>query len=185
VSEPLGPDELRRLGIGSVGEDVRVDPTARLLGISRLHIGSHVRIDAFCVLSAGAGGIHVGDHVHIAAFVFMAGGARIEIHDFAGVSGRASLYSSNDDYTGATLTGPTVPDELRDVAEAPVTIGRHAVVGAGSIVLPGVTVGEGSASGALSLVKRDVEPFTIVGGVPARPIGTRSRGVLDLERRLR
>lgn len=169
----------------AVGEDVTVDPTARILGADRIRIGSHVRIDAFAVLSAGEGGIVIGDHVHIGAHAFMAGAARIEIRDFAGISGRVHLYSSNDDYSGESLTGPTVPEALRGVRSAPVVVGRHVIVGAGSIVLPGVELGEGCAVGALSLVRRDVDPLTVVAGTPAKPVSRRSARMLDLERELR
>jgi galactoside O-acetyltransferase len=148
-------------------------------------LGSNVRIDAFVVLSAGAGGITIGDHVHIAAHCFLAGAAPILIEDFANVSGRVSIYSSNDDYSGESLMGPTVPSDFTRVTSAPVTLRRHSIIGAGSILLPGVTLGEGAGVGALSLVKQDVGPFEMVGGVPARRIGTRARTVLDLEGKLR
>jgi galactoside O-acetyltransferase len=175
---------LAALGLASHGADIRVDAAARFYGARRIEIGSHTRIDAFCVLSAGEGGIRIGDHVHIAAHGFMAGAGRIELEDFANISGRVSIYSSNDDYSGATLTGPTVSDELRRVDVAPVHIGRHVIVGAGSVILPGVTIGDGAAVGALSIVKRDVEPFTIVAGPEARVIGTRKRDLLELELRV-
>src|SRR5262249_49421844 len=104
--------------------------------------------------------------------------------DFAGLSGRVSVYSSNDDYSGAALTGPTVPDHLRQVTDAPVVVGRHAIVGAGSVVLPGVTIGIGAAVGSITLVREDVDEFTTVVGAPARRVGTRGRDLLELERRL-
>jgi len=175
---------LAALGLASYGTDVKIDAAARFYGAGRIEIGSHTRIDAFSVLSAGEGGIRIGDHIHIAAFVFMAGAGRIELADFANISGRVSIYSSNDDYSGASLTGPTIPDELCLVHVAPVHISRHAIVGAGSVILPGVTIGEGAAVGALSIVKRDVEPFTIVAGPDARVIGTRKRDLLELESRV-
>jgi dTDP-4-amino-4,6-dideoxy-D-glucose acyltransferase len=59
------------------------------------------------------------------------------------------------------------------------------VVGAGSIVLPGVTLQEGSAVGALSLVKSDCEAFGLYAGVPARRLGERKRDLLELEQRFR
>jgi acetyltransferase-like isoleucine patch superfamily enzyme len=52
------------------------------------------------------------------------------------------------------------------------TIRKFAVVGAGSTVYPGVDVGEGAVVGAMSLVRHDVAPYTVVVGVPARPAGS-------------
>jgi dTDP-4-amino-4,6-dideoxy-D-glucose acyltransferase len=169
----------------SIGDAVAIDPSARVLGAERLSLGSNVRIDAFVVISAGAGGITIGDHVHIAAHCFLAGTAAIRIEDFANVSGRVSIYSSNDDYSGESLMGPTIPSDYTNVTDAPVTLKKHSIVGAGSIILPGVTLAEGAGVAALSLVKEDVEPFEMVGGVPAKRIGSRARTVLELERKLR
>lgn len=154
--------ELAAIGFERCGENVLVDRTVRFYGASRISIGSNVRIDAYAVISAGAEGIGIGNHVHIGVFVFLTGAARIELRDFSGLSGRVSLYSSNDDYHGDGLTGPTVPDELRRVTNAPIVVGRHVVIGAGSVVLPGVTLEEGSCVGALSLIRKDVAEFTIV-----------------------
>jgi galactoside O-acetyltransferase len=97
----------------------------------------------------------------------------VEIGDFATISARCTIFSSSDDYSGATMGNATVPDIYRDTTDAPVRIGAHAMIGAGSILLPGVTLGESACVGAMSLVKTDVAAFTIVAGVPARPIGRR------------
>lgn len=59
----------------------------------------------------------------------------------------------------------------------PVTIGDHAWIGFRAIVLPGVLIGEGAVVGAGAVVSRDVAPFTIVAGNPARPIGLRPKNV--------
>jgi galactoside O-acetyltransferase len=180
----MDEDELAALGCARLGNDVKIDRSVRIYGAERLEIGDHVRIDAYCVLSCGAEGISLGCHVHLGVYVFLSGAARIEVQDFAGLSSRVSVYSSNDDYGGDALTGPTVPDDLRNVTDAPVVVGRHAIVGAGSVVLPGVTIGVGAAVGSLTLVREDVEEFATVVGAPARRVGTRKRGVLELERRL-
>jgi galactoside O-acetyltransferase len=173
-------DELAELGLRAYGDDVLIDRTVRIYRPGQLELGSRVRIDAYSVLSCGDGGIWIGSNVHLGAFCFLTGAGRIELHDFCGLSGRSSVYSSNDDYSGAALTGPTVPEHLRNVANAPVTVRRHAIVGAGSVLLPGVTIGEGAAVGALSLVRRDVPDFTIVGGT-GRVLGERKRDLLELE----
>lgn len=180
----LDEAELRGLGLASVGKNVQIDRTVRLYGAARISIGSHVRIDAYSVLSAGAEGISIGNHVHIGVYVFLTGGARIELQDFVRLSGRVSVYSSNDDYLGHALTGPTVPEKFRKVHQAAVTVERHVVVGAGSIVLPGVRIHEGACVGALSLVKRDVPGFSIVAGQRGQVVGERRRDFLALESEL-
>ena len=60
---------------------------------------------------------------------------------------------------------------------APVTLGRHVIVGCGSVILPGVTMHEGSGMGALSLVRRDCEPFGLYSGMPARRVAWRSDAI--------
>ena len=96
-----------------------------------------------------------------------------------------AIFSSNDDYSGAWLTGPTVPDDLRNVTSAPVLLGEHVIVGAGSVILPGVTIGQGAAVGALTLVRKDVPPFAIVAGPRGEVIGERDQKLLELEQELR
>jgi galactoside O-acetyltransferase len=163
----------------------RIHESVLIFGEADVEIGENVRIDAHCIITAGPGRVTIGDNVHIGAATHLFGTAGIEIADFANVSSRVSLFSTNDDYTEGYLTNPMVPEELRKVTEAPVKLDRHAIVGCGAIVLPGVTVGLGAAVGALSLVKHDVEPFTVVAGTPARPVGTRDgERLLELERQM-
>jgi dTDP-4-amino-4,6-dideoxy-D-glucose acyltransferase len=181
----LGREELLELGLGALGEDVSVDSTALVYGAARVSLGSHVRIDAGAVLSAGDGGIAVGDHVHISVRVFMTGAAAIEVRSFAGVSAGTAIFSSNDDYRDGWLTGPTVPEDLRKVDDAPVVIDEHAIVGAGCVILPGVTIGRGAAVGALTCVRKDVPPFAIVAGPRGEQVGERDAKLLELERELR
>jgi galactoside O-acetyltransferase len=152
-----------------------------ILNPARVTIGDQTRIDAFCLISGFGAGVSIGRNVHIAAGVYIFGGGGVVIEDFAGVSSRSVIYSTNDDYSGEHLTGPTLPPEFTEITVAPVRIGRHAVVGAGSVVLPGVTFGEGSICGALSLIKRDVSPFTMVAGTPAKVVKERSRRLLQME----
>lgn len=63
-----------------------------------------------------------------------------------------------------------------------VTIGHDTWLGHGSTVLPGVTIGNGAAIGSGAVVSKDVEPYTIVGGVPARTI--RRRFPVEIAERL-
>jgi acetyltransferase-like isoleucine patch superfamily enzyme len=65
------------------------------------------------------------------------------------------------------------------LTEAPVVVEDNVWIGSRATVMPGVTVGRGAIVAAGAVVTRDVEPMTIVGGVPARPIGVRDPGAAD------
>lgn len=177
----LGEQELRGLGFKHLGSGVQLSDKASVYGTARIEIGDNARIDDFCVLSAGEGGISIGRFVHIAVYSSLIGAGRIEIGDFAGLSSRVSIYSSNEDYSGKYMTNPTVPAEYTNVTNLPVTIGRHVIVGSGSMILPGVTLHSGAAVGAFSLVRSDCDTFGIYAGVPAKRIGDRKRGLLERE----
>jgi dTDP-4-amino-4,6-dideoxy-D-glucose acyltransferase len=176
--------EVERIGFASVGRDVRISPDARFYGAARIRIGNHVRIDDFSVLSAGDGGINIGDFVHIAVYCSIIGRANVTLENFCNLSSRVSIYASNDDYSGATLTNPTVPEEYKRVTHEPVHLSKHVIVGSGSIILPGVTLAEGVAVGALSVIRRDCEAFGVYVGNPAKKIKDRRRDLLKLEKKL-
>ncbi len=180
----LDEHELRDLGLERVGSNVRVHERAILVDLDRIEIGSNVRVDAFCILSAAGGSLAIGDHVHIASHADIYAGGGVEIGDFCGLSQSGKIYSQNDDYSGSSLTGPTIPAKYTHVHRAPVKLGRHVVVGSGSIVLPGVEIGEGSTVGALSLVSRNLDPWGVYGGVPARRLKDRRQDLLEREREL-
>jgi galactoside O-acetyltransferase len=177
----LSEAEIAALGFARVGCNVKISDKASLYHPERISIADHARIDDFCILSAGRGGIAVGRYVHIACYCSLIGDERIELEDFSGLSSRVAVYSSSDDFSGRGLAHPTVPEDLRRVVHAPVSLRRHALVGAGSVILPGVTLGKGSSVGALSLVRGDLEEFWMYAGIPARKLRPRSKDLLVLE----
>jgi len=148
----LPRDAIESIGFANVGNNVHISDRASIYGANRIFIGSNVRVDDFCVLAAGEGGIYIGSYVHIAVGSSLIGAGKITLSDFSGLSSRVSIYSSSDDYSGASLTNPTVPDEFKRVSDAPVYLGKHVIVGSGSVILPGIRLEEGVAVGALSLL---------------------------------
>jgi galactoside O-acetyltransferase len=90
----------------------------------------------------------------------------------------------SDDYTGNSLTNTTVPLELKKLTISPINFERHVIIGSGSIVLPGVTIGMGSAVGALSLITMSLDAWGVYFGIPAKKIKVRSKKILELEKRL-
>ena len=180
----LNRDEIAQMGFASVGQNVTLSDRASFYNCARISIANHVRIDDYCVLAAGAGGITLGNYVHIAVGCVLVGAGKITMSDFSGLSSRVSIYSSSDDYSGTALTNPTVPEEFTNVFSADVLLGRHVIVGSGSVVLPGITIGAGAAVGALSLVTKDCSDFGIYTGNPARRLKGRKRDLLEMERLL-
>lgn len=128
--------KLRGLGFAHLGAEVKVSTRAVIYNPDRTSIGDHSRIDDFCVLS---GKVTLGRNVHIAVFVNLAGGEPgITVSDFAGISYASQVFAQSDDYTGEAMTGATVPVRFTKVQKAPVLFGRHAIIGAGTIVRRGL-----------------------------------------------
>jgi dTDP-4-amino-4,6-dideoxy-D-glucose acyltransferase len=173
---------IESMGFASVGKNVVISDKASFYNCANISLGSNVRIDDFCVLSAGDGGITVGNNVHMAVYSSLIGAGKITLSDFSNISSRVSIYSSNDDYSGATMTNPTIPSQYTGVTHSDVYLGKHVIVGSGTIILPGVTLEEGVAVGALSLVRKNCKTFGIYSGVPAKFIKERKRDLLELEK---
>lgn len=181
----LDKDQLNAMGFKKLGSHVKISDKASIYNPSQISIGSHVRIDDFVILSAGNDGIILGDYVHIACFCGLMGAAEIKMDDFSGLSSRVFIYSSSDDYSGATLTNPTVPEKYKNVASAPVHLHKHVIVGTCATILPGVSVGVGSAIGAYALVGMDIPEKVIATGQPCRVVKERKTDLFKLEEDLR
>jgi galactoside O-acetyltransferase len=174
----MSPDELRALGV-QADDGVSVHPTVCFFGAERIRIGQNSRIDAFAVLSAGRSGITIGAHCHFAVGVSLLGAEAIEVEDYAGISAKASIFSSTDTYSGGMSSNPTIADDWRAVRSRPVRIRTLALVGASSVILPGVELGVASSVGALTCVNKSIPDFWIVSGNPPRKIGERDRRILE------
>lgn len=180
----LSKEQIESMGFKSVGENVLLSDKSSYYNCKNITIGNNTRIDDFCVLSAGEGGIEIGSYIHIAVYSSLIGAGKILLQDFSNISSKVAIYSSNDDYSGEFMTNPMVPSEYTSVNHAPVTIGRHVIVGSGSVILPNVTLEDGVAIGALSLVTKNCEAFGIYMGTPAKKIKERKRDLLELEKKL-
>lgn len=177
----LTEKQLLEKGFASIGENVLISDKASFYGTDNIYIGSNVRIDDFCVLSAGVGGIEIGDYIHIAVYSSIIGAGKVTLSNFCNISSRVSIYSSNDDYSGLFMTNPMVPSECTNVTYADVTLGKHVIIGSGSVILPGVTLYEGVAVGSLSMITKDCEAFGVYIGIPAKKIKNRKSELLKYE----
>jgi galactoside O-acetyltransferase len=177
--------ELAGFGFRSVGTNVRVAKNMTIIGLSNISLGSNVRIDGYGTLvAAGPGSIAIGSFVHIGGWCYLSAGDGIVMEDFSGLSQGVRIYGKSDDYTGEYLTNPTVPEKFTGITCGTVTLKRHVIIGTGTVILPNVTIGEGSSVGALSLVNKSLDPWGVYCGAPARRLMDRSKQLLELESEL-
>jgi acetyltransferase-like isoleucine patch superfamily enzyme len=112
----------------------------------------------------------IGEGTWIGAFTLIDGSGGLTIGRGCDISCGAHIY------THSTVRRCVSGREYPEVDRAPVSIGDRVFIGANAVVMMGVTIGESAVVAAGAVVTHDVPPFTVVGGVPARPIG---RVVID------
>jgi acetyltransferase-like isoleucine patch superfamily enzyme len=155
-----------------------------------------VRVGAKCVVGPrlavqNAAGITLGTRVEIEQDVYLklaSADARLTIGDYTFVGVRCAIHVAASVTIGThTLIGDSVViadhthnsaatqrlDE-QGIRSAAVTIGNDVLINPLAIIIAGVTIGDGAIVGAGAVVTKDVEPYAIVAGIPAKVIGRRS-----------
>jgi acetyltransferase-like isoleucine patch superfamily enzyme len=177
----LSEQGMQALGLKHLGKKVRISDRASIYEPELISIADYSRIDDFCVVS---GNVTIGRNVHFPVFCNVAGGEPgITFGDFSCLAYGVHVFAQSDDYSGQTLTNSTIPDIFKCEIKKPVHVCRHCIVGASSVIMPGVVLAEGTAVGAMTMVTKSTEPWSIYVGIPARRIRARSRDLLLLESR--
>lgn len=171
------PEELSKIGFKSCGEGVLVSRYARVYSPQKISIGDNVRIDDYCILS---GAITLGSHIHISPYVALYGAMGIEFEDYTGISAHSVVYSAMDDFGGDYLVGSVHPEKLTNVTGGKVLVRRFSQIGVNCVVFPNLTIGEGVAIGACSLVTKSLDGWGIYVGMPARRQRDRNRNMTKL-----
>jgi acetyltransferase-like isoleucine patch superfamily enzyme len=160
----------------SVGEDVYISPNVEIRRPHLVSVGNHIAIDSGFYMTTQA---ELGDYIHIAPYVTVIGGVNgiLKMGNFTNISAGGKIICGSDEFLGAGLvTAPGIPDAFRDhLRIEPVIFEDFANVGANVVIMPGVTLAEGSVIGACSLVTQNTEPWTIYVGTPARPLKPRPK----------
>lgn len=135
-----------------------------------LTTGRHCRIDALPVKAGGNLVLRFGRDVQINDFVHIGAIESVTIKDHVLIASRVFITDHNHGcYSGSSMHShpESVPIE-RPLISSPVIIEENAWIGESASILPGVTIGKGAIVGAQSVVCKNVPPFCIVAGVPAR-----------------
>ena len=177
-------DDLHDEGFASLGKNIHISTTCTVIGAKKILIGDNVRIDGYTIIIAIDENIVIGSNIHIGSSSLLLGKSGILMEDFSTLSHGVKIFTESDDYSGEYMTNPMVPESFRKTYKGKVSIGRHVIIGTSSAILPNVNIGEGCAVGALSLVNRDLAPWTIYAGIPVRWLRMRSKRILELEKGL-
>jgi acetyltransferase-like isoleucine patch superfamily enzyme len=153
-----------KMGQGcKVHADASID-ASRSLGVT---FGNSVTINRYAYVQGSTGGVRLGN--------------RVEVNNFSIINGTGGV-----DIDDQTLNGPGVriisyqhryarnsPIYSQPIDAKPIKIGRDVWLGANSIILAGVTIGDGAVVAAGAVVRKDVPAYAIVAGVPAEIKKTR------------
>jgi acetyltransferase-like isoleucine patch superfamily enzyme len=187
-----------RLRLGRIGNDTLVEAGARLQYPDRIRLGNGVRIASQAMLRANTEqttGISIGDHstVHESALIAAnLGQVTIGRHSWIGpfclVYGNGDVSIGDNVLVAAHTSINTVshhfdrcdiPINDQGIYCDPVTIEDDVWIGMNAVILQGVTIGQGAIVGAGAVVTRDVPPWSIVMGVPARIVSQRANAPLQ------
>jgi acetyltransferase-like isoleucine patch superfamily enzyme len=156
---------LKYLGKGAI-----IGKTVRIRKPEEAVIGDYTIIDDFtyisCTLITGSY-CHIGPNVTISG-----GGGKVTMGNFSGIACGGSIHAMSEDYVSASFQLPSIPKELQFGAIGEdIVIGDYVLLGANSVVLPGVHLPTGFASAAHTIVaKKKYEPWVLYGGPKAKKL---------------
>jgi galactoside O-acetyltransferase len=124
--------ELAKFNFKYLGKNVFISKAAKLYKTELMSFNDNSRIDDFCALS---GEISIGKQVHITVHCSLTASlSPLIVQDFVGVAAGSHIFSSMDDFSGNSLTNPTIPKKYKNISHGDVTISKHVIIGAGSVV---------------------------------------------------
>ena len=168
----------------AIGKDVRIYEPCAIIKPEVIVLKSNIIISEFSYIAGGLG-LGIGNHIHIATHTSISGGGYCVLEDFSGISAGVRIITGSADIFGNGLTSPTLPKEFQSVKRSFVHLEKHALLFTNVVVHPGITIGEGAVIASGSIVTKDILPWSIYMGAPAKKIGDRPKNkILELEKKL-
>jgi acetyltransferase-like isoleucine patch superfamily enzyme len=156
--------------LGKLGKGSYLRNKVRIVGNpKRVKVGNHFQVWHRCLINVGTGSVIFGNNGHLGvdAYINAARGC-VSIGDNVAIAPKTQIYSYTDSYEIGKRIG-----ESHAVAD--VVVGNNVLIGSGAIILPGVTISEGAIVAAGAVVNKNVDAYTIVGGMPAVKLKDRPR----------
>jgi dTDP-4-amino-4,6-dideoxy-D-glucose acyltransferase len=157
----------------SCGEDVKIYPMAKIALPHVVDLGNHCRIGDFVFIFAGKG-VKIGEYTDVQPHTIIWGGGLTIIGDRVSTGPGTVFLSAVYSHAKGLKMVDGLEDGATKVLGGKLIVGDDVYIGARCVIMP-ITIGEGSVIGAGSFVNKDVEPWGIYVGSPARKIGERER----------
>jgi acetyltransferase-like isoleucine patch superfamily enzyme len=158
---------------GSLGKNVKIYEGVKLASHREcpIYIGDHVSIEKGVIISTSESGkISIGNNVYIGEYSVLTSNAEIEIGDNVLISPHNDIVDFNHIYEDLNR-----PMNLQGLVRKKIAIEDDVWLGSGSKILMGVTIGKGAVVGAGSIVTKDIPPYHVVAGNPAKTIKVRGQ----------
>lgn len=167
-----------------IGDRVQIFEPCTFIHPEKMILKSDIIISEYSYINGGLG-LGIGSHIHIASHSSISGGGYCILEDFSGLSAGVRIITGSADIFGKGLTSPTLPKEFQAVKRSFVHLEKHALLFTNVVVHPGVTIGEGAVVASGSIVTKDIEPWSIYMGIPAKKVGRRNKKkLLENEKKL-
>ncbi|MCR5776191.1 MAG: acyltransferase [Lachnospiraceae bacterium] len=174
-------DNLRK-NLKYCGEGVVLYPLCKMIRSQNAEIDDYSRILDYTFIDAGKS-LKIGKHSMITWQVVIEGGANTVIGDRVFIGPGSKVLTSTYKVHGF-YSAEFIPDGCHEIEYGDITIHDDAYIGANCSLLPGVTIGEGAVVGANALVTKDLEPWGIYVGTPAKKIGEREKPSPEIREKL-
>jgi acetyltransferase-like isoleucine patch superfamily enzyme len=142
-------------------DNIRIQKNVHISAFTVLHVMNYMNTNSTLNIDSGT---YIGEFNNIRA-----SGGTIKIGKNCLISQHITIVAANHQF----VKGQLIKTQNWTSDNNFITIGDDVWIGSGAIILPGVTIGEGAVIAAGSVVNKNVEPYTIVGGVPAKKIKDR------------
>lgn len=149
------------------------EPTVILVP-EMIEIKEGARLDSFIKLEGGLG-LSIGRYVHIASFCHInIGGGNVALGDYSAYASGAKILGGSNKMDGMSMSA-AAPNNMQVVDKYTTIIGAYAFVSTNAVIMYGINIGEGAVIAAGAVVTKDVPPYEVWAGVPARKISTRQK----------
>ena len=162
-----------RAKLRSCGPGVKIYPLAKIALPERVDLGDHCRIGDFVFIFAGEG-VKIGSHTDVQPHTIFWGGGLTILGDRVSTGPGTVFLSATYSHAKGLKMVDGLGEGSAETLGGKLEVGNDVYIGAKSVIMP-VTIGEGAVIGACSFVNKNVDPWGIYVGSPARKIGERSK----------